>query len=139
DAFVAQFNTNSTITWANGIGGAGNDTANSIAVDMDQHVYVGGAFRGTATFWPSHTLISAGGSDAFVAKYCPDCNEIFYADRFGGAGDDAVDHVALANGTDLLAVGPLRAAGDYDPGIATLTFMPLAGHSEDLFLVMLGG
>ena len=71
DAFVAKYDTSGTVQWATSIGGTGPDSGRGIATDSGGNVYVTGNYNGTATFAPGTTLTSAGGSDAFVAKYSP--------------------------------------------------------------------
>ena len=56
------------------IGGSGDDSINAMAVDSSGNVYLAGSFQGTVDFDLGDglsTLTSAGGNDAFVAKYSP--------------------------------------------------------------------
>ncbi len=68
DIFVAGINPNEgTWLWAEGAGGAHNDKGNSITVDLDGFIYVGGHFVASAWF-NGFNLISAGEYDVFIAK-----------------------------------------------------------------------
>ncbi|MDZ7848264.1 MAG: hypothetical protein U5L96_16740 [Owenweeksia sp.] len=54
------------------IGNSSYDVARSTATDAAGNVYVGGRFSGTVDFDPSANtanLVSANGSDIFLAKY----------------------------------------------------------------------
>ena len=66
-------------------------------------VYVGGSFTGTADF-DGITLTSAGGSDAFVAKWSPASNRFTWAQRAGGSGDDETRALTV-RGASVYAAG----------------------------------
>jgi hypothetical protein len=81
--------------WAYSAGGSESDWgyANAIAVDAGGHAYVTGDFRGTATFGDV-TLTSAGGQDAFVAKYASD-GSVLWAHSAGGSQSDSGTGIAV--------------------------------------------
>jgi hypothetical protein len=60
--------------WTIGLGSTANDEAKAVATDPAGNVYVAGRFSGSVDFDPGDaevTLTSAGGTDAYVAKYTP--------------------------------------------------------------------
>jgi hypothetical protein len=68
-------------------GGSGDDFAWAIKVGPDDHQYVTGQFSSTTQF--AHTtLVSAGGTDIFLAKYGRS-GELRWIVRAGGVGDDS--------------------------------------------------
>src|SRR5882724_3567306 len=72
---------------AHSFGGSGDDFAWAIKVGPDDHQYVTGSFSSTAQF--AHTtLVSAGGTDIFLAKYGRS-GELRWIVRAGGADDDS--------------------------------------------------
>ncbi len=74
DIFIAKYNTSGALQWLRRGGGTSFDDGYGIAVDGNGNVYVVGTFNGTANFNTpsasgSNQLVSAGGSDIFIAKY----------------------------------------------------------------------
>jgi len=73
DAFVAKYDSNGSLLWANSAGGSGDDRGQAVAADSAGGVIVAGRFTQTATFGAGENnqtaLVSAGSSDIFVAKY----------------------------------------------------------------------
>lgn len=73
DAYIAKMNPDGEWLWAQKAGGTGSDDAWSIAVDNAGNVYLTGIFESTASFG-THSLVSAGDYDIFVAKLDSDGN-----------------------------------------------------------------
>lgn len=138
DAFVAKWSpsTNSWV-WAVRGGGFGLDVATGIAV-RGNSVYVTGSFEGTAASPATiagTTLISAGGTDAFVAKWTDNGSSATanWAISGGGTGADAGTGIAasgstvyvsgtFASGTGASMAGtPLAGAGGTDAFVAKYT------------------
>ena len=71
-------------SWVQAFGssGAGSNIGNGIKVGPDQNLYVTGQFSATATFG-STSITSAGGLDAFVAKYSPSGTLVWIAQAGG--------------------------------------------------------
>src|SRR5262245_44936828 len=73
DMFVAKYDSNGMLLWAKRAGGISSDVGQGIAVDGSGNSYVTGIFQGSATFGSGElnqtTLVSAGPTDIFVAKY----------------------------------------------------------------------
>ncbi len=63
DAFVAKYDVSGNRTWLRQFGVIGNDTARGIGVDASNNVYIAGSTEGNLSG------SSAGGTDAFVARY----------------------------------------------------------------------
>jgi hypothetical protein len=123
DAFVAKLDPTGTVLWAKSFGGPGDDQGNGIALDATGAAYVTGRFSGTVAFDGSHSLTSAGGTDAFVLKLDPSGN-VVYATAAGGSGNDvgidlAVDGSGQAyvtgyfSGTASFGSINLTSAGTY--------------------------
>jgi hypothetical protein len=53
--------------WSKGIGGTSTDAVNAIAMDASGNLYIAGSFSTTVDFG-NGGLVSAGGTDIFVAK-----------------------------------------------------------------------
>ena len=72
DVFVAKYDTDGTVQWAQRIGGTDSDNGYGIATDSAGNVYVTGAYISSYGFTIGSTTLPGtadGSSDAFVARY----------------------------------------------------------------------
>ena len=97
--------------------------------DGNGNVYVAGAFGGTATFGAT-TLASAGGEDAFVAKWSLSSSSYVWAVRLGGSSADNVRALALS-GSVLYVAGEFAGSATF--GSTTLT----SAGNNDLYVTKL--
>ena len=70
DFFLVKFDAAGGLVWSQWGGGPSDDLGVGVAVDSAGNVLVTGGFNDTADFGTG-PLVSAGGSDVFVAKYAP--------------------------------------------------------------------
>jgi hypothetical protein len=110
--------------WAKHLGGTGTDFAQAVAVDSSGNVIVVGSFTSTANFGGGQ-LVSAGGSDIFVATYSASGAHI-WSKRFGGVGDDGALSVAVDSS------GAIVVAGDFWGASADLGGGPLINGTPGL-------
>lgn len=68
DVFLAKFNPEGNLLWAEKAGGSGMELGTTVAIAPNGALYVVGAFDGVARFGNS-TQTSAGGFDVFLWKY----------------------------------------------------------------------
>ena len=103
--------------WA-GTLGAGT-SINSMCTDSSGAVVVSGTLSGSCDVDPGEgisTLVSAGGTDAFVAKYTS-AGALLWARSFGGTGNEQGLCVAVDSRDDSLLVGgAFSGVVDFDPG-----------------------
>ncbi|MES2285344.1 MAG: T9SS type A sorting domain-containing protein [Bacteroidota bacterium] len=86
DVFLAKYDLNGNLLWANQAGGYYGDEALGITYDYAGNVYVCGFFTDTATF-SGTTIYGNGNRDIFIAKY--DMNGNFlWVNQAGSAGRD---------------------------------------------------
>lgn len=117
---------------------SGNATATASAADANGNVYVAGFFTGQMQLG-STTLVSAGTSDVFVAKWNAAAGTWTWAVRAGGSDFDQATAVALS-GTSVYVTGFTtdNAAGGNAVAFGTL---PLVGKASaagrDLFVAKL--
>ena len=106
DAFIAKYDSMGNLTFKQ-FGTSGYDSANGIAIDSANNVYVTGKTEGILNGK------NAGGSDAFIAKYDSTGNLTFK--QFGTSNDDKGRSIAV-NQTGLVSVvGSLETPqGDTD-------------------------
>ena len=129
-----------------GIGttGAGNHQANSIAVDSNGNVILGGQIRGADVAFdpdPQFTL-SPRFVDGFVAKLEPDLGHAKWTRRIGDSDAAAlltqrVLGVALDGSGDVVAVGSFQGTVDF--GLALPIAVAGASTGRDAFAVKLAG
>ncbi len=129
DIFVAKIDTNGNWQWASKAGGSDVDYVNSIIVDNLCNSYIVGYFNLSATF-DSHTLISNGEKEIFIAKIDSDGNW-FWAVNVGGSQNDNgmslsfdVEQNVYLTGffEDVVHFGShnITSNGDYDIFVAKL-------------------
>ena len=79
NVLVAKYNSDGVPQWNSNPSGSSTATDNigwGIAVDGAGCAYIAGAFTNSLSFLGLSTLNEAGGSDAFVAKLCPNCGPL---------------------------------------------------------------
>lgn len=101
DIFLAKLDKDGNAIWSQAFGDAGTDAVFELDVDVFDNIVIGGFFSTSLTF-PTESFASAGGNDAFVAKFRPDGSHLWAA-TIGGALNDNVNGVAVApDGTSVL-------------------------------------
>ncbi len=93
DVFVAAVSGAGKFLWAKSAGGVGQDRGRGVSLDSGGNFYVAGSFQGTASFGSS-SLVSAGGKDAFVAKYSTS-GVLTKLSSGGGTADDEATDIAF--------------------------------------------
>ncbi len=89
DAFIRRYDTNGNIVWTRQFGSASQDFANGISIDTAGNSVVVGHTAGSL---PGET--SAGGEDAFAAKYDPN-GTLVWTRQFGTSGSDQARGVVV--------------------------------------------
>jgi hypothetical protein len=111
----------SNLVWSKAFGDASAQVVSGVAADAQGNVLVIGTFTGTIDLG-SGPLVSAGGTDIFLAKLDPTGNAV-WSKRFGDAADQVGGAVAVdpggssyitgsVKGTVDFGLGPLSNAGD---------------------------
>src|SRR5437867_6379538 len=95
-----------TLVYSTYLGGAGDDTGSSIAIDQNNNIYVAGTTASTnfPTMNPADPA-NAGLSDSFVTKIDPAGANVLYSTYIGGAGNDRADGIALDASGNAYVVG----------------------------------
>jgi hypothetical protein len=131
DIFLASYNTVGITLWSKSFGSSLDDTGNSLVVDDSGNVFATGAFRGSVNFGFS-TLVSAGGSDIFLAG-CDTYGNLIWSKRFGGLNDDHGYSLAADGSSAILLTGDFRGSVDFGSGPLT------SAGNYDIFLAKFGG
>ena len=108
-----------TVTYATFLGGTGNDTAQSIALDSAGNVYIGGTTTSAATFTePANTKqAGTGTADFFIAKIKinpsnPAASQLVYLTFIGGSGTQLGGEIAVDSNGNVAIAGTTTSA-DY--------------------------
>ncbi len=126
-----------TFEWAKRIGGTGEESCRTMALDNQGNIYLAGTFQGTNVDFNPGTgtalLTSSGGStDIFFAKYDPSGNYL-WANRIGGSGEDIPGKIAVDGSGNVLIAGWYQSAScDFDPGAGTAN-LGSAGYADVFF------
>jgi len=105
DFFVASYNLNGTEQWSK----QGGSTSMASALDIvatASAVYIGGSF--TDSLKQVGTIVSAGGHDAFVAKYSS-TGAFQWVRHWGRAQDDMINDMALTPNRRLVLGGSFKS------------------------------
>lgn len=98
DIFLAKFNASGQLVWARDFGGRVNDEGESLCVDGQGGVYVGGRYHSTMDFDPSPSKrvshSSKGRFDAFLSRFDADGN-LIWGNSIGGEAWDNVMSIDL--------------------------------------------
>jgi hypothetical protein len=144
DIFLAKFQPNGTLSWVKTIGGTAGEYSGKINLDNLGNIALTGSFQGTCDFDPgvgSTNLISAGGYDAFLAKYSSTGNLVF-AGKIGGNQDYSATYSDIGNDVEFDSDGNMYFIGnfcgtvDLNPGSGTQT-ATINGQVNDMFIVKL--
>jgi hypothetical protein len=103
DIFVAKYNSAGVHQWSQRFGSTLGDTGYSAAVDAVANVFVTGIFQGTVSFGGVN-LVSAGGTDIFLAKY-NSAGAHQWSQRFGGTSSDTSYSVAADGSGNVFVAG----------------------------------
>lgn len=104
DVFLARISPRGDLLWLRSLPATGTsaDDVHSLEIGPDNSVYMAGDFSGTMTLPESGTLVSAGGTDGFVAKFGMD-GTFRWARRFGGTSADSARRLVASSGSLILA------------------------------------
>lgn len=89
DIFVAKYDSNGILLWAQRYGGTDSDNPQSCCVDASDNIIVTGYFYSSTLTLGTNTLINAAASftDLFIVKYSPSGN-VLWANSVGGNQND---------------------------------------------------
>lgn len=125
DIFIAKYTPTGEHVWSKRFGDVSTDEAQGIAVDATGNVSITGSFGGTVDFGSGTGLISAGGSDIFVARYSPAGGAVF-SKRFGSTASDEGVSVAVDASSNVIVTGYFNGTVDFGSGVGLVS----AGSSD---------
>ncbi|NET44277.1 DUF4347 domain-containing protein [Okeania sp. SIO2B3] len=115
DSYVAKFDSDGNLQFAQNIGGSGFDRGNGIATDSDGNVWATGFFNGSIDIDSdgNNDLTSNGSVDSYVAKFDSDGNFLF-AQNIGGSSGDVGNGIATDSNGNVWATGSFEGSIDID-------------------------
>jgi uncharacterized delta-60 repeat protein len=127
DIFIARYNPDGSLAWANSAGGPSFDDGRGVTVLSDDSTVVTGYFNRTVSFGNGElnqeVLTSAGYSDIFIARYNPD-GSLAWARRAGGlsSSDDGFGVTTLSDNSTVVTGCFIDATfGEGEPNQKVLT------------------
>lgn len=127
DIFLVKYDRFGAHQWSQSFGGTGQDRGFGVAVDNLGNVFITGEFRDQIELGGA-SLISAGQSDIFIAKY-NSAGSHQWSSQYGGPGNDHGVDIAVTTGGSSYITG--RYEEDVDMGGGTL---PGTGTVGKVFL-----
>ena len=108
-----KFDASGNLLYSTFLGGTNDDAANSVVVNADGSVYVGGWTR--SGDFPvtsgAYQKTYGGGMDAFLVKISNDGSQLLYSTFLGGSGDEQIQNLLLNADGSLWIGGDASAAG----------------------------
>jgi hypothetical protein len=130
DIVLAKFDSAGTLTWVKRFGSTGDELVRCMVVDASGNVYLGGSFTGQGNFGGA-SVTSAGGFDAFVAKYSS-LGAFVWSKTYGSTANDVIYGIALDQAqTGVLATGLFSGTVAFTP---VITYSSYLGSEDSVML-----
>lgn len=133
DIFIAKYSPSGDLVWVENAGGAHDDEGNTIALDSEGNIYVGGSVDSNGVFGTNEVL-TAGGDDAFIAKYDNNGNNIWVI-AGGSTGTDYVNDLSVDKDNNVLGTGQFSDTAEF----GTTTFTSAGSYDVFTFKVSSDG
>ena len=130
DIFVTSFSATGAHRWQRTLGGTGQDSGSSIAVDSSSNVYVTGDFTDTAELGGG-AVTSKGFNDIFVTSFSAS-GAHRWQKNLGGSGRDSGNGIAVDSAGNVYVTGDFSDTADLGGGNV------VAKGGYDVFVIKLG-
>lgn len=121
DVFVSKYDSSGNYEWANIVGGISDDRGNTIKIDSNENVLVGGSFSSsTVDFDPGAGVDMLGGGGGFVSKY--DSNGGYLWTKIpilGNSYYENVNSIGIDSSDSIVLGGKFQGTKDFDPSSGT--------------------
>ena len=135
DMHIAKYDSNGQFQWARKAGGPSNDKGLSLTTDSENNIYVVGSFSGEISFGGNQeTLISAGESDLFVAKYDDDGN-FLWVKNAGNVLSEETPSLKIDSFGNIYVTGSFSGEMSFEGSQETLT----SAGGTDIFVAVYNG
>ena len=102
--FIAKYDANGNVLWAQSAGGIKNDVGYSVSTDIAGNVFVAGNFSSPTIAFGPVVLTNTGFSNIFLAEYDANGN-VLWAKRTGGKKNDAAYSVSTNAAGNVFLTG----------------------------------
>lgn len=137
--FISRYNSNGELAWARRSSGTGFLLASSVSILRDGSVILAGSFEGESTFGiggpEETTLVSAGETDVFIARYSSS-GTLDWARRAGGEDYEFAEDISLLSDGTSSVIGMFYGEAVFGPGEENETTLTAYGE-EDIFIMHL--
>lgn len=136
DVFLAKYDLNGNLIWANSAGDADSDAGNSVAIDTLGIAFITGFFISNSITFGGNALTNSGAGyrELFVTAYNSNGN-VAWAKSAGGGTFDEVGNTITVNNTGAIYVGGMFNSGSVSFDANTL----FKGCADDVFVAKLLG
>ena len=129
DAFIFKMDKNGNWLWVKNIGSNKSDRANSIAIDLDDDIYITGEYRNPMVFTGANasngtdTLSHKQKRDIFVAK-CNGNGDWLWAKRVRSTGTDKPYQMSVDANKQVFLCGTIRGEATFNSGLVVPPQIP---------------
>ncbi|MCC7333269.1 MAG: T9SS type A sorting domain-containing protein [Flavobacteriales bacterium] len=110
DAYIAKYNSNGDVVWAQKVGGSANDFAIDIALDKLNNLYVSGYFASNSLNINGTLLINYGSNDIFLSKINTSDGNFVWSKQIGGFDSDFTSSVCTDEGSNVYLVADYNSS-----------------------------
>jgi len=140
NSFVLKLNVTGNFLWAKNMvtDGSQDNIGESIKIDKNNNVLVGGVFGSTVDFDPGPGVINLtcpGGIDMYILKLDNQGNFI-WVKQIAGPGLEVPYSLAIDNNNNIISTGYFTSSPDFDPGSNVHDLVSVSG-SQDAFILKL--
>lgn len=111
DILLSKFSSAGVYIWGKQSGSNDNDDPMSLALDLDENIYISGGFKNTINA-SSKSAISVGGQDVFLTKYSSTGNVLWIKNIAGGTGVDRAEGMTI-NNQEIILVGIFNSTANF--------------------------
>jgi Beta-propeller repeat len=133
DDFIQKLDANGNFVWAFNFA----TNSRSVAVDIDNNIYIAGSFSATVDFDPrvGITNLTTSGNAAYLQKLDA-YGYLLWAGQFGNSGNQSANEIVADNLRNIYVTGYFSGSQDFDPFSPSSILQSVSG-SLDAFVVKL--
>ncbi len=123
DMFAQKLNANGSLDWAYSLGSSGFNMGSTIYTDVNNDVFIIGAFTSIIDFDPDPVdeqfMTSTGDEDIFIQKLDA-TGDLLWVNTFGGLNKDQGYSITTDLYENIISAGSFWSTADFDSGIDSL-------------------
>lgn len=137
DGFVQKLDVNGNLVWAKSISGTSYNYCNSIAIDPNGDLIIGGSFSGPTDFDPSSSanIVNSVSNvyDLFTLKLNA-LGDLVWVKTTGGNYSERSQEIALDASGNIFTIGTYSGTSDFDPSASSANLSTNSVGDVDVFL-----